>query len=139
MKISNVFKVTSVDNRSYLTTFDLDDTSIKNLLGLQFSTEHWTLPPDEYLNSGIFIFLDLESAERFINQVTRRGRIWEAKAFGIRERKTIISLHYDTCFETCHNFLSGKTPHFKVYPHQERVNYHVADGVKLVKLVKTHF
>jgi hypothetical protein len=139
MKIQTVYKVTTDSQRSCLASFNFDWPEIIKTMALQFSTEHWTLPKDEFINSGIFVFLSLEEAQEFQDILgSYRCEIWKALAFGVRKRKYIMKTKFSLSPDFVTRYLSGRIiPNSRLgYNFDfELKNYHVADGVRLVEKI----
>ena len=69
---------------------------------------------------------------------TEFPEIWQAKAFGVRKRQTIVEFRNETKFDFVNRFLSGKIIRFNSNGVGRQKNYYVADGIKLVSMVEKY-
>jgi hypothetical protein len=139
MKIERVFKVTAAaDCRSCLTVYGNTPPEVKNFLALQYSTANWTLLENTVIpNSGIFVFRELSDVAVFYSknpQAVRAGLVcWEAKAFGLRKKKTFVVLNSCVTIDSLKSFWAGVLHRFGF--ERTKQNFYLADGVKLRRIV----
>jgi len=135
MKFETVYKVTTVECKSCASSFE----NFLPQLVVNYSIEHFALPPEMLPNSGLFCFKDLVKAQRFICRNKCSGIewvIWEAVGGNVRPKKafvTVNSFFRDRVF----NFWKSLQSRFGFRVARSSYGYYVADCIKLTKLVVT--
>jgi hypothetical protein len=137
MKTKTVYKVvTKKDLKSCICGFREVSGFVKRAYGVQYSTEHWTLPNHEVGESGLFVFDTFENAQNYCCEIGDPNKecyvIYEAIAFGVRPKRSVAATWYSSVkkFQAFWKTLKG-------YRIPDYPGMCVADGVKLVKLMES--
>ena len=137
MKIERVFKVTAKDGRSCLTVYRNTLPEVKAFLALQYSTTSWTVAENCAIpNSGIFVFRELADVKEFYRKNSHKAPnlvCWEAKAFGLRRKKTFVCLNSHATVDLLKSFWASILGRWGFK--RTKQNFWLADGVKLRRLV----